>query len=120
MADTDMYGEPTPEPVSAPSLKIDSRLVDDPPRIKARLIGERLCGYEIRIEVERWDRNGSKLDPKRQGCVVSPGDAGLCELSVKYGWFREGARVKVHTTAAKHRSCPDEAPVPKRSTRSYP
>ena len=112
--------EPTPAPVSVPSLKIDSRLVDGPPRIKARLVGELLCGYELRIELDRWDPAGKKAETKREGCVINPGGAGLCELTVKPAWLREGARVEVKTSAAKHRSCPDEAPVPKRVKRTYP
>jgi hypothetical protein len=124
--------EPTPREVAAPDpevepatpaphLKLDARLVDGPPRIKVRLIGDVLCAYEIRIELDRKGPSGNSMgETKRLGCPVSEGVEGVCEMSVKPAWVAGGAEIEVRASAPKHRSCPDDAPVPSRVVRRYP
>ena len=113
--------EPEPERVAASSLSLDTRLVDGPPRIKVRLKGEVVCGYELRIELDRKDGRGNKVgETRRQGCVISAGDAAVCEMPIQRPWITGSSTIAVRTSAAKHRSCPDSAPQPKRSSRTYP
>ncbi len=111
--------EPEPEE-SYGSLKISSRLVDGPPRIKAKIEGDPVCNYELRIEIIRVNAAGNVVgEPKRMACPVTADSNPACELKVQTAWMAGGAKISVSTWAAKHKSCPAGAPTPKKKKREY-
>lgn len=121
--ETERVPEPEPEPRDEPAfspLKISSRLVDGPPRIKALVEGDVACDYELRIEVIRVNAAGAVVgEPKRQACAITPSSSPACELKVQTGWMAGGSKISVSTWAAKHKSCPSGAPTPSKKKREY-